>query len=251
MVWRLIVDEPRDPYWNMAFDEALLLLREDDLIPNTLRLYVFKPSSVTIGYFQRVVDVVNIDYVLSHNIPFTRRITGGGAVYHDEFGEITYSVVASLNDFPTDVVERYHRVCMGLIYALKSFGLNPVYKPINDIVVNDRKISGSAQTWRRRSFLQHGTLMYNTNLDELSNSLKPLREKLMAHGVSSIRDRVTTLSIALGKEVDRDEVLEALINGFSKAFETRFVEEEMSGLEKKLVEKLLEKYRSREWIYRK
>jgi len=249
--WRLILDVGRDPFWNMALDEAVLLLREAGRSPDTVRLYYFKPSSVTIGYFQRVSDAVNLEYVTSHGIPFTRRITGGGAVYHDENGEITYSVVASLEHFPRDVIERYRAVCQALIYALEELGLKAEFKPVNDVVVNNKKISGSAQTWRKQAFLQHGTLMYATDLDALEKSLKPMREKLEAHGVKSIRERVTTASIELNRVVTRVEVVNALITGFKRALGVElepggFTEEELE-----LAAKLREKYASREWIYKK
>jgi len=235
----------------MAIDEALLYLRENGQIPNTIRLYWFKPSSITIGYFERVQDTVNLDYVLERNIPFTRRITGGGTVYHDENGEITYSVIASLSDFPSDPVERYRVICQALVYAIEEFGLQAEFKPVNDIVVRNRKVSGSAQTWRRSAFLQHGTLMYNTDIETLAHCLKPLREKLLAHGVSSIRERVTTLSIELGKRIEREEVLDALIKGFKKALHINPVLDSLTPRELELASKLREKYASREWIYRK
>ncbi|MET1160115.1 MAG: biotin/lipoate A/B protein ligase family protein [Thermoprotei archaeon] len=249
--WRLVIDNGRSVYWNMAIDEALLLLRENSEIPNTLRLYYFKPSSITIGYFQRVVDAVNLEYVQKTGIPFTRRVTGGGSVYHDEKGEITYSVVASLEDFPSDIIERYRAICMGLVYAIEYLGLKAEFKPINDVVVNGKKVSGSAQTRKKHAFLQHGTLMYNTDLSIVAKALKAPREKLRDHGVKSIRERVTTLSIELKHSIGRDEVLEALIRGFEKALNTHFYIEELSRKELELAEKLVDKYSSRGWIYRR
>ncbi len=246
--WRLIIDEG-DVYWNMAVDEAMLILREKNIIPNTLRLYVFKPSSVTIGRFQKLREAVNLEYLLENKISFTRRITGGGSVYHDEGGEITYSIVASIDSISRDIIESYRRICMGIIYAIKSFGLNPVFKPINDIVVNNKKISGSAQSRKKNALLQHGTLMYNTNLDILEKTLKAPKEKLVSHGVSRIRDRVTTLSIELGYIVSKREVVDALITGFSKALNIEFYRDHYSEEEEKLASKLVKKYSSREWIY--
>ncbi len=250
-MWRLIIDRPRNPYWNMALDEAMLLLREEGCIPNTLRLYVFSPSSVTIGYFQRIRDVVELDYLEEKGIPYTRRITGGGAVYHDENGEITYSVVAGLDDFPHDIIERYRTICMGLVYAIEGLGLYAEFKPVNDVIVNGKKVSGSAQTRKKNAFLQHGTLMYNTDIEVLARSLKPLREKLASHGISSIKERVTTLSIELNRRIGREEVLKALINGFKRALNTEFIDGEFTREELELAEKLVDKYRSREWIFKK
>uniref|UniRef100_A0A7C4NN16 Lipoate--protein ligase family protein n=1 Tax=Staphylothermus marinus TaxID=2280 RepID=A0A7C4NN16_STAMA len=251
MVWRLIIDTGRDPYWNMAIDEALLILRENGLIHNTLRIYWFKPSSVTIGYFQKVSDSVDEDYASTLGVPYTRRITGGGSVYHDENGELTYSVIASLNDFPRDPIERYRVICSGLVRAIEYFGLRGEFKPINDVLINNKKVSGSAQTWRKNAFLQHGTFMYNTDLDKLAHVLKAPKEKLSSRGLVSIKERVTTISIELGRIVTRDEALKALIEGFKNALNVDFQEDSLSSLENRYAEELVNKYRSLEWIRRK
>lgn len=248
--WRLIINEG-DVYWNMAFDEAMLILRDRGEIPNTLRLYVFKPSAVTIGYFQRVVDAVDLDFLRENGIPFTRRITGGGSVYHDEAGEITYSVVASIDDISTDVMESYRIICGGIVYAAREFGLSAEFRPVNDVVIGGRKFSGSAQTRRRTALLQHGTFMYATDIDTLARCLRVPREKLAAHGVKSIYERVTTVSRELGRRVAREEAIRALVRGFEKALGVEFVEASPTTRELELAESLVGKYRSREWVFRR
>jgi lipoate-protein ligase A len=248
--WRLIISSG-NVYWNMAFDEALLILRENDQIPNTLRIYVIEPSAVTIGYFQRIRDVVNLDYIVSKGIDYTRRITGGGAVYHDSNGEITYSITASIDDISHNILESYRIICHGIIYALGKLGVKAEYKPINDIVVNNKKISGSAQTRRRKALMQHGTLLYATNLDELARVLKPPRIKLESHHARDIRDRVTTLKEILGYRLEKEVVIEALITGFEKALNTKFYIDEPSNTERELIRKLIVKYRSGSWIYKR
>jgi len=249
-MWRLIIDEG-DVYWNMAMDEAMLLLRDSNLIPNTLRLYVFNPSAVTIGYFQRVEDAVNLEFLRSSNIGFTRRVSGGGSVYHDVNGEVTYSVVASINDISTNIMDSYRIICSGVIYAIKEFGLNADFIPINDVVIRGRKVSGSAQSRKKNTLLQHGTLMYNTDLITLSKSLRAPKEKLLEHKVTSILERVTTISRELGRTVSRDEVIRALIKGFSKALNTDFYQGHYTREELELASKLTEKYRSVEWIFQR
>lgn len=251
MAWRLIIDSG-DVYWNMAIDEAMLVLRDKGVIPNTLRLYVFSPSAVTIGYFQRVEDAVDTSFLEKHGIDFTRRITGGGSVYHDKYGEVTYSVVAGINDISRDIEESYRIICNGIVYAIEEFGLKPVFKPVNDVVVNNKKISGSAQARKKNALLQHGTLMYATNIDLLARCLKAPKQKLESHGVRSIRERVTTLSIELGRRVSRNEVIEALIKGFKKALGVNeFKLSTYTVDEINIASVLKKKYMSREWIYRR
>ncbi|MCS7108839.1 MAG: biotin/lipoate A/B protein ligase family protein [Sulfolobales archaeon] len=249
-MWRLIIDEG-NAYRNMAIDEALLTLKDRGLIPNTVRLYVFNPSAVTIGYFQRINDSVNLDYIKSNGIDLTRRISGGGSVFHDVNGEVTYSVIASINDVSQNVIESYKIICDGLIYAISQFGLKAEFIPINDVVVKNKKISGSAQSRRKTALLQHGTLMYNTDLNILSNSLKVPKEKLEQRKLTSIFERVTTLSRELGRTVSKDEVIEPLIKGFSKALNADFIRGWYTDKELELANELANKYRSREWIFQR
>ncbi len=250
VTWRLIISEG-NVFWNMAVDEAMLLLRDEDKIPNTLRLYVFNPSAVTIGYFQRINDAVNIDFLDKRNIPFTRRITGGGSVYHDVNGEVTYSIIASIRDVATDVLKSYEIICKGIVYAINKFGLDAQFVPINDVVVGGKKISGSAQSRKKRALLQHGTLMYNTDLMTLASSLKAPKEKLLSHGARSILERVTTLSRELGRRVTKDETIKAMIEGFSEALNVDFEESKLTDEELALASTLIEKYKSMKWIYKR
>lgn len=249
-MWRLIIDEG-NAYWNMAVDEALLTLKDRGLIPNTLRLYVFNPSAVTVGYFQRIDDSVNLEFLRANNIDLTRRITGGGSVYHDANGEITYSVTASISDISHNISESYRIICNGIIYALSEFGLKAEFAPINDVLINNKKVSGSAQSRRRNALLQHGTLMYRTNLNVLGSSLKAPKEKLITHKVTSIFERVTTISRELGRDVSKEEVINALIKGFSKALNADFVRGELSDEEVRLASELVVKYKSVEWVFQR
>ena len=250
MIWRLVI-EKGDVYWNMAIDEAMLVLHEKGLIPNTLRIYIMKPSGVTFGYFQRVEDAINLEFLRSRNMDYTRRITGGGAVYHDMNGEITYSIVAKIDNISWDILESYKIICQGIVYAIEEFGLKAEYRPINDVLVNGKKISGSAQARKKQSLLQHGTLMYNTDLNILSNAIKIPREKMLAHGIKSIRERVTTLSLELGYNPGYKRVVKALINGFKKALNIEFERRKLTPMEIMYAKKLVRKYRSKEWIFKR
>lgn len=248
--WRLIIDEA-NVYYNMAMDETLLILREKGLIPNTVRIYIMRPSAVTIGYFQRIKDVLNLDYLDKYGIDYTRRITGGGAVYHDQDGEITYSITTDIDSISKNILESYRKICSGIVEALKELGVKAEYKPINDIVVMGKKISGNAQTRRRKALMQHGTLMYGTNIDILSKVLKPPKEKLSSHKAKTIHDRVTTLEKILGYKPRKEDVIDALIKGFEKALRIRLVRDNYWKEELELANSLIDKYRSKEWIFKR
>ena len=248
--WRLVINEG-DVYWCMALDEAILEARLRNLVPNTLRLYVINPSAVTVGYFQKISDAINLEYLTKHSIPFTRRITGGGSVYHDANGEITYSLIADTNFLPRDIQKCYEFICQSLIEALSLLHVKAVFMPVNDIVANGRKISGSAQIRRGNVVLQHGTLMYNTDLNVLARALKVPIQKLASHGISSIKDRVTTVSLEVGKRVLKSEVVKALIEGFKKVLKVEFEKSEPTSEEVSLARQLAMKYKSRDWIFKR
>jgi lipoate-protein ligase A len=235
------------PEVQMAIDEAIMRARIEGKVPDTVRLYAFSPSSVTIGRFQSVVHDVNLDEARRLGIPVVRRITGGGSVFHDEFGEITYSIVVGEDQHPAlrNVEESYRYLAGPLVDALQELGLNAGFSGLNDIVANGKKISGSAQTRRKGVILQHGTFMYSTRVEVLGKVLRVSKEKLKDKGVSSIWERVTTLERE-GIKLTRGKAYELLKGSFENAF--RLEESELTDYELELVEKLVEeKYGNPEW----
>ncbi len=248
MRFRLILSEG-DAATNMAIDETLLILRALDVIPDTIRLYVFKPSAVTIGYFQSVAESVNLDYLREKGIAFVRRPTGGGSVYHDSGGEVTYSVVVKESLVPDDYVESFKLLASGVVEAARLLGVPAEFRPINDIVVDGRKFSGQAQVRRLGAVLQHGTVMYDTNLEVLASTLRAPGPKLAVKGVKSIRERVITLSEYLGRKLTKEEVIKALIEGFRRGLGADLVKSQLTPYEVSLARSLRWKYVSREWNF--
>ncbi|WP_297478051.1 biotin/lipoate A/B protein ligase family protein [Thermococcus sp.] len=235
------------PEVQMAIDEAILLARIEGKVPDTVRLYAFSPSSITIGRFQSVRHDVDLDEAKRLGIPVVRRITGGGSVFHDEFGEITYSVTASENLHPAlkNVESSYRYLAGPLLDALKELGLDAGFSGLNDITVNGKKISGSAQTRRKGVILQHGTFMYATRVEVLGKVLRVSRLKLQDKGVSSIWERVTTLERE-GIKLNRWEAYELLRQSFFSAFPME--EGELTDYELELAERLVEeRYEDPEW----
>ena len=233
----------------MALDEAMLILRAVNAIGDTLRLYVFKPSAVTIGYFQSVKNSVNEEFVRREGIPLVRRPTGGGAVYHDGLGEITYSIVTSIEAVPKDYVESFKYLSQGVINAAMILGAPAMFVPLNDGVIAGRKFSGQAQLRRLGVVLQHGTFMYASDIEKLARVLLPPSIKLKEKGLSSLKERVITISQYLGRKVSKEEALEAMIKGFSKALNAELVNDELSDAEVVLAKSLRWKYASKAWTY--
>ncbi|RLG86098.1 MAG: lipoate--protein ligase family protein [Thermoprotei archaeon] len=238
-----------DVYLQMAIDEALLYLRSKDLIPDTLRLYVIKPSAITIGYFQSVSRCLNLELVKEKGIDFTRRITGGGSVYHDENGEITYAFITKAENLPKEPEEIFRVITRGVVEAAKYLGADAEFVPLNDVVIGGRKFSGQAMTIKFGAVLQHGTFMYDTDLDLLSKVLQVPLAKLKTKGVVNIRSRVTTISESIGRKVSKEEAIEALKKGFSKALGIKLVESSLTPLELDLAKSLRYKYMSDKWRF--
>ncbi len=237
------------PEVQMAIDEAVMRARIEGKVPDTVRLYVFSPSSITIGRFQSIRHDVNLEKCKELGIPVVRRITGGGSVFHDEFGEITYSVIAGEELHPAlrNVEESYRYLAGSLVDALKELGLDAGFSGLNDIVANGKKISGSAQTRRKGVILQHGTFMYSTRLDVLVSVLKASKVKLKDKGVKSIWERVTTLERE-GIKMSRSEVYELLKKKFFEVFPLE--EGRLTDYELELAEKLVEeRYGNETWNY--
>ncbi len=246
---RLVIDEG-PPHYQMAVDEAILLLRGAGVSPDTLRLYVFNPSSVTIGYFQSLRESVNLSYVKEAGIPVVRRVSGGGSVYHDSCGEVTYAVILPAGDLPSDYVESFKLICEGVVRAARKLGCNARFAPLNDVVSADgRKFSGSAQARRLGAVLQHGTFMYATDVETLARCLSVPKGKYSESDVvNAIMRRVTTVSACAGRPVSRGEAIQALREGFAEALDAELVEGRYLPAELELAKSLAWKYRSGEWL---
>ncbi|MCD6140981.1 MAG: lipoate--protein ligase family protein [Thermococcus sp.] len=239
------------PEVQMAIDEAVMIARIEEKVEDTVRLYIFKPSSITIGRFQSVEYDVDLEKCKELEIPVVRRITGGGSVFHDQYGEITYSAVIGEDSYKglKNVEESYRTIASPLVEALREVGLNGGFSGLNDIIANGKKISGSAQTRRKGVILQHGTFMYATRLDILASVLKVSQKKLQDKGVRSIWERVTTLERE-GIKLSREEVYNILRDKFLEKFPLE--EGKLTDYELELAEELLEeRYGKEEWNFQR
>ncbi len=244
--WRLIIDGPRDAATNMAIDKAIMKMTE---IP-TVRFYQWDPPAVSIGYFQNLEGEVDIKRCEELGIGYIRRITGGGAVFHDK--EVTYSIsIPEENSFfSKDLHESYKAICGAIISGFKNLGLNAEYSPLNDIVINNKKISGCAQTRREKKLLQHGTLLMAVDPEKMFSVLKVPDEKIKDKLISSIRDRVTSVSNQLGKNISYIEMVKAMRKGFEDYFGILFLNGELTEEEKKLSQEIKkDQFDKKEWNY--
>ena len=237
----------------MSIDEAVAIARTSGENQNTIRLYRWKPSAVSIGYFQSLQQEVDLEACERLGVDVIRRITGGGAVFHDYNGEITYSLVAPETDprMPQDILESYRLICSCIISGLQELGVDAEFKPVNDITAGGRKISGNAQTRRHGVVLQHGTILVDSDAQKIFTVLKISGAKISDKAIKSAEERVTNLRKYTGREVSFDEVRNALINGFEKGLNINLVKGQLTPYEYQLVDQLREKYISHEWVHQR
>ncbi|MBD3203668.1 lipoate--protein ligase family protein [Candidatus Woesearchaeota archaeon] len=248
MKWRLIIDRPRDAFTNMAIDFALLKLNKRP----TVRFYEWLPAAVSIGYFQSLKEEVDIKKCDELGIDYVRRITGGGAVFHDK--ELTYSItIAEKNDFISrDINKSYETICSAIIAGLENIDISAEYVPLNDLVVNGKKISGCAQTRKQKKLLQHGTLLIETDVSKMFSVLKVPNEKIKGKLIKNVKERVTSLKKELEREVSFEELCKALQQGFEDYFDIEFEFDEITKEEFYLAEKLKqEKFLKKEWNFKR
>ena len=182
---RYIKNPSTNPYYNMAFDEYCLeSLPIDEPV---FFLWQNRPA-VIVGFNQEVNTEVNLDYLKENGIDLVRRVTGGGAVYHD-LENLNYTIVGRSEDLERD----YPEYASLLAKTLQTLGVPATLSGRNDILVEGRKVSGFAKRVCKNRLMVHGTLMYNVDVDVLTHVLNPSTTKLQSKGIASVRSRVANL----------------------------------------------------------
>ena len=229
-----------DPYYNMAFDEYCLeSLAIDEPV---FYLWQNRPA-VIVGLNQEVNTEVNLDYLRQNNIVLARRVSGGGAVYHD-WGNLNYTIVGRSEDLERD----YPEYAGLMMQALRKLGVQAELSGRNDILVEGKKVSGFAKRVSKNRLMVHGTLMYDVNLDVLTQSLNPPATKLQTKGIASVRSRVTNLREHLPEIKD----IQDFKNRLEKALSNDYADEEykLSVSEIEDIRTLAnEKFGRWDWIY--
>lgn len=240
MKWRLVDSDMLAPAFSAACDEAILVARNEEKVPNTLHLYRRNAPTISMGHFERVKEVVDLEAASRHGVQIVRRMSGGSAIYTDQ-GQIIYSLFIDRGSAPGDPVRSFEMVCRGIVLALEGLGLDPEFKPVNDVQIGGKKISGSAQLRRWGVLAQHGSLLVDTDLDIMCEVLKARKRP---------RGDMTSLREELGYVPDMEVVKTAIVRGFSSAFGVEFERGDLTEEERDLADKLeKEKYSSPEHTY--
>lgn len=239
--------------FNMGLDQAILESVAASRTPPTLRLYGWEPAAVSIGYFQGLDEEVDVDACRSRGIDVVRRITGGGAVFHQT--ELTYSIVLPESHplAARSVLVSYERICAGIVEGLALLGVPAAFAPINDIVSSGRKVSGNAQTRKLGCILQHGTVLLDVDVELMFELLRVPSEKAKGRLIQDVKARVAGLRTLLGRVVSYAEAEDALERGFRAELDLDYAVEAAPTAQElaAAAEHAAGRFQARDWNYRR
>jgi lipoyl(octanoyl) transferase len=273
--WIFINSGPQSASYNMAMDDALLELHSKGRIPPVVRFYEWNPATLSIGYFQKAAEAVDMEKVKEMGLGFVRRPTGGRAVLHDR--ELTYSIIVSEShpDMPESVTEAYRVISAGLLEGFRNLGLqaefavpasreerNALKQPKSavcfdapswyELVVEGRKAAGSAQTRQKGVILQHGAIPVSLDLDKLVSVFRFQTEDHRRRMKEKLEKKAVSIEELSGRTVEMAEVAEAFRSGFEKALDVELIKRDPDKEILELVRQLEEeKYSNDSWNFKK
>lgn len=230
-----INNESINPYFNLALEEYLLTKSDKDVF-----MLWRNDNTIVVGKNQNTIAEINADYVAANNINVVRRLTGGGAVYHD-IGNLNFTFIANNSE---EWFSNFERFTMPVINVLRSLGVNAENSGRNDILVDGCKISGNSQTVYKKRILHHGTLLFSADISKIVCALNVNDVKINSKGIKSIKSRVTNISQHIQRDISVIEFKELLSKSF--AFEDYKLTEEDIAQTQKLAD---QKYSTWEWNY--
>lgn len=234
-----------DPRINLAIEEYAL--KYLDLSESYLLFYINEPS-IIIGKNQNTIEEINTAYVEEQNIHVVRRLSGGGAVYHDK-GNLNFSFITK------DDGESFHnfkKFTEPVVQALEKLGVKAELSGRNDIIASDgRKISGNAQFSTRGRMFSHGTLLFDSEIDSVVSALKVKKDKIESKGIKSVRSRVANISEYLEGKITIEQFRELLLRNIFDDIESVPTYELKEDDWKKINEISQERYQNWDWNYGK
>ncbi|EIE3605703.1 TPA: lipoate--protein ligase family protein [Staphylococcus pseudintermedius] len=272
--WHFMNTGSHHPFYNMALDEALLNFVSRGEIDPVVRFYTWNPPTLSIGYFQRLSKEIDIEKVKEKGYGLVRRQTGGRGVLHDK--ELTYSVIVpeAHPDMPQTVTEAYRVISGGLLEGFKSLGFDAHFavprskeereklkQPRSsvcfdapswyELVVEGKKIAGSAQTRQKGVILQHGSILQDVDIDDLFDMFIFKNERLKAKMKEAFVEKAVAINDLSNETITLAQMEVAFKEGFKKALDIEFKPLELTVAQQDEVKALEEKYRSEAFLYRK
>lgn len=273
--WNFINSGACSPSYNMALDEALLKWHGQGELPPIIRFYEWAPATLSIGYFQRAHRDINFDQLHKLNLGFVRRPTGGRAVLHEH--ELTYSIIVSEDypNMPKTVTEAYRVLSEGLLKGFQNLGFDAYFsvpetaeekealqKPKSavcfdapswyELVVEGRKVAGSAQTRQAGVILQHGAILIDLDQEKLISVFNFKDEAAKQKMREQLPHKAVAINDLSDRRVTVDECVDAFQQGFAQALQIELVPYTLTAEQEAYVQELARtKYASDEWNFKK
>lgn len=247
--WRLIDSGPVQPPESAALDEAILAAHVEGLVPSTLHFYCRSRPTISVGYFQRIAESLDLEECRRRDVAVIRRRSGGSSIYTDS-GQLIYGLVVGEGEVPHDLAESFRVICSAIAAAMSPLGLDAKYRPLNDIEIGGRKVSGNAQLRRRGSVLQHGTVIVEVT-DPFAMDAVLRIDPSKSPGVAKPSDRVTSLSALLGRSIPLDLVKDLIVRQFAESFGVEFERGTLTEWERsRVIQYVNERYSRDDWNLR-
>ncbi|MFA9423050.1 MAG: lipoate--protein ligase [Sedimentibacter sp.] len=240
---KFIENNSLDPHYNLAFEEYIFknLNSKEDFV-----LLWRNGPAIIVGKNQNTVEEINMDFVKENNIEVVRRITGGGAVYHDN-GNLNFSFIVKADDNEKIDFKTYN---VPIINALEKIGVKCDLSGRNDLVIDGKKFSGIAQSISKGRVLNHGTLLFDSQLDVLSKALNVKRDKIESKGIKSVSSRVTNIKAYVKEDVDVLEFKNLLLKNIFDYFNEPIEIYELTEEDRENIQKMVdERYGTWEWNF--
>ena len=269
--WRLIENSTSNAFYNMAVDEAVMLLHSKNQVPPTLRFYSWEPAALSLGYFQKAEAEIDYQNCQNQGIDLVRRLTGGRAILHDQ--ELTYSIIIR-EDYKllADSIEKsYQQISRGLVKGLQILGIPAELKAVErgkkapsghsaacfdapswyEVILDNKKLIGSAQRRKDNTILQHGSLPLAVDSAKIFELLNYSTEEQRKKARRIFSAKSTSLKKA-GYNFSYSELEKALSRGLGRALGIEFERGSLSKAEKELAQQLAEeKYRDKNWTFKR
>ena len=234
-----------DPRINLAIEEYVL--KHMDIEKDDFLLFYINQPSIIIGKNQNTIEEINTDYVEENGVIVVRRLSGGGAVYHD-LGNLNFSFLTKDDG---NSFHNYKKFTQPVVDALAKLGVHAELSGRNDILAEGRKVSGNAQYATKGRMFSHGTLMFDTEIDAVVSALKVKKDKIESKGIKSVRSRVANISEFLTEKISveqfRMEILKSIFDGEENIQYYELTEDDW----KKINEISESRYQQWEWNYGK
>ena len=240
---KYITNLSNNPHYNLAFEEYCFknLPRQEDYVI----LWINGPS-IIIGKNQNTLEEINQKYVEENDIKIARRVTGGGAVYHD-LGNLNFSLISNQEG---DERIDFKQINVPILKSLERLGVEAEFTGRNDLTVDGKKMSGIAQSVHKKRILNHGTILFDTDLTVLSDALNVKSDKIASKGIKSTRSRVTNIKPYLEEDADILTFKEILLKNIFEYNNEPLEELILNDEQKAGIEELFEKrYSKWEWNY--